>query len=460
MKLKQSLPLSFFLVVLVSLLSMFFLFRYSELELFRNYVFSGDADKARVYATLLSDYYQSQGGWEAVQEYISDIPLALSKEPNPVFKTLISDRVVLADDSGRIVADSSTVLLGSVHPEHHLARGVPVVFGSAQRGTVLVGSMVDATFTGTQERYLESMNRSFLLTAILSGCLALGFGLLFAARITGGLERLNKAVARVEAGDLSSGLTLSGRDEFSELGSAFNRMTTELDRLEQTKRRLIADSAHELRTPVALIRGTLEAMLDGIFPLNTKALTSLHEESIRLSGLIDSLSELESIDAGRLFLKMEKLDLAQVATQAVSLFLNEALDKGIELSMHSSTIVGIFIYADPLRLRQILYNLLSNALRYCPSGGRCIVSLDSTTAEEALLRVDDSGSGIPEGERERIFERFYRLDSSRSSAEGGRGLGLSIALEIAKAHGGALWVEDSRLGGASFCLRLPRFSNL
>jgi signal transduction histidine kinase len=325
--------------------------------------------------------------------------------------------------------------------------------GQARVGTVLVGSMIDSTFTGASGRFLSGLLRSVALAILASTALSLVLALALSIRITRPLAALDRAVRRVAAGDLSPLVPVSGTGEIASLSASFNAMTAELGRLEEAKRRIIADSAHELRTPVTLIRGSLEAMLDGVYPLDEAGIRGVHEETLRLSRLIDTLRELETIDSGRLKLEMAEADLGAMAAKAAALFKARAGEKSIALETvpPGSPVVA---RVDPLRFGEVVYNLIDNAMKYSPRGGRVELRVGLEGGRPAL-RVEDSGPGIPAAERERVFERFYRTDKSRAQDSGGRGLGLSIAFEIVKAHGGTIEVGQSALGGAAFVVRLP-----
>ena len=365
----------------------------------------------------------------------------------------MADRVAVADLRGVIVADTSGKLLGTVHPARHLAHGYPITADFEKVGTVLVGSMVDSSLSGADERFLDSVSASILWATLGASLIALLMGLLFTRRVTRPLASLNAAARRVASGDLSTPVEIRSNDELAELSVSFNTMTEELRRLEEAKKRIIADAAHELRTPVTLLQGTVEAMIDGVYPLDISTLRSMHEETIRLSRLIDSLRELETIESGELELDLKEVDVLEIARKAVSLFTAQASSKGIELSIVEGDSGNPRLVADGLRLGEVVYNLISNAIKYSPQGSEVRVSV---RAEPALvcIAVEDSGPGIPEDERERIFERFYRIDRSRTQDSGGRGLGLAIASEIVKAHGGRIEVGESELGGAAFVVKL------
>jgi signal transduction histidine kinase len=470
MKLRSRLLASFAIVASACGATTFLLVNGTTETLFRSFVFSGDSGKAKIYAGILGDFYAQKRSWEGLQPFLSEIPTlvfaklgektrgerGLTPATAHSFATisaLLSDRIAVADSGGLIVADTSGKLLGTVHPAMHLERGLPIMFDFKRVGTVLVGSMVDPTFTGSSERYLLSIARSLALAIVVSMGVAVLLGIAFAARITGPLASLSAAARKIASGDLSVIVPVEGKDEIASLSESFNTMSGELRSLEEAKRRIIADSAHELRTPVTLIRGSLEAMLDGIYPTDEANLRSVYDETIRLSRLIDMLRELELIDSGELRLSLEEFDMDLALKKAASLFKAQAAEKGIGLSVADGQGGAPRIKADILRMDEVLYNLLANAIKYTPRGGRVALSSRSE-GDSVQALVEDSGTGIPEAERERIFERFYRTDKSRAQDSGGRGLGLSIAYEIVKAHGGSIKVGESRLGGASFVVEL------
>ena len=470
MKLKTRLLLILLAVILTGSLFTFTFLRFTAQGLLRAYVFSGDREKARLYASLLSEYYLERKSWDGVQSFLTDVPRLAFQEMETrihgdrpgyrffspeVLRSLITERVVLADEGGIIVADTAKILLGTRHPLRHLAGGTPVMADSRKAGVVLVGSMIDSSLTDSAEAFLTAMNRAFTAATLLSGFLAFLLGLVFTLRITRTLGALSEGARRIGAGDLRVRITAQGRDEIAELAASFNHMAEELQKLEQAKRQIIADSAHELRTPLTLIQGIVEGMMDGVLPVDAATLQSVHEESRRLSRLVDTLRELELIESGKIELRVEPVNPAELVRKAAFPFAKTAEEKGITLSILIPDSDLPPIFGDYLRLVEVLHNLLTNALRYTPRGGEIRITVHGSGGTKLILTVEDSGPGIPEGERERIFERFYRLDKSRSSEEGGRGLGLSIAREIVRAHGGTISVGVSNLGGAEFRVELP-----
>jgi signal transduction histidine kinase len=272
------------------------------------------------------------------------------------------------------------------------------------------------------------------------------------------VDILAGAAASIASGDFGIRVPPRGADEIAALGESFNTMAAALKRLEEARRQIIADAAHELRTPITLIRGAAEAMLDGIYPLDREGLEGIHGETIQLTSLVEDLQELALIESGSLVLERTQLQAAELARSVVDSFQPQGRQADLELTLREDSGIPP-IQADGKRIRQVLSNLLSNAVRHTPSQGRILVLIRFDPSDDRLVMiVEDSGMGIPPDERERVFERFYRIDRSRERSRGGRGLGLSIVREIIRAHGGMISAGESSLGGASFSIYLPRGS--
>jgi signal transduction histidine kinase len=438
---------------------------YTENEV-RSYVYSEDTEEAEHYARLLTAYWADHGSWSGIDTFLANLPVvtfklaensvryelvpsSIAPPDSRVEITLMRDRIALADDRGRIVADTVGKLVGTVQPGKYLANGIPILAGSLQVGTILVGSMVGSSAEG----FLKSVMNAFLAAFLSATLVAFIIVLAFMNRTTAPLRFLAQAAESISRGEISRKIVATGRDEVARLAFSFNGMAESLRMLEDARKRIIADSAHELRTPVTLIRGTVEAMLDGVYPFDRQTLESLHEETVRLSKLIEMLRELELIDSGKLALNTCAVDLEELARKDLLLFQQTLRKKGIRFSLDAGQGLPRLI-ADPLRLQEVVFNLLANAVDHTPFGGKIALSLTADT-RTAIIVVEDSGPGIPESEREKIFERFYRIDPTRSAQNGGSGLGLSISREIVRAHAGEIRVLDSLLGGARFEVRLP-----
>jgi signal transduction histidine kinase len=448
MRLKYKLSILFLAVIAIGTTTTLVLVRGSTESVFRSFVFEGDMEKAEAYAVILAEYRLAKGSWDGVQEY-------LEKLPETVLRSYMSDRVVVADIHGVIIADTADEILRTIHPGRHLEHGVPILTLSEKTGTVLVGSMIDSSLTGVDERFLASVTKSLVWSTSVSAAIALAMGMLFAHKITKPIGILASAARSVSTDSLAMPVPVAGRDELAELSASFNDMTAELRRLDAAKKQVIADAAHELRTPLTLIQGMIEGMIDGVLPLESRTLESIHEETVRLAHLIDTLRELEIIESGELELAIAGVDLWETIEKAASRFASQAAAKSIRLETKLDGPASPLVKADRLRLDEVAYNLISNAIKFTPAGGSVLALVHPGDAAFAVFSIDDSGPGIAPAERGRVFERFYRIDKSRASGTGGRGLGLAIASEIVKAHGGSISIADSYLGGASFVVSLP-----
>jgi signal transduction histidine kinase len=240
------------------------------------------------------------------------------------------------------------------------------------------------------------------------------------------------------------------------VGRSFNAMAVSLAQSEMARQNMIADIAHELRNPLGVIQGQLEAMIDGVFPTTTEQIASMYDETILLTRLVDDLRDLALADAGQLRLTRAPTDLGALIEKTVAAFAPLALEKNVALSADQATQVSE-VNVDPLRIEQVLRNLVGNALRYTASGKISIQCSHEAFGNLKLVRISvkDTGMGIAAEDLPNVFERFYRGDKSRARASGGAGLGLAIAKQLVNAHGGEIGVESEVGKGATFWFTLP-----
>lgn len=290
-------------------------------------------------------------------------------------------------------------------------------------------------------------------TAAAVGLLAGVVSLLLARGLLAPVSRLARATRALAAGAFDTRVHEPRRDELGQLARDFNRLAETLERNERLRREFMADMSHELRTPLSVLRAELEAMEDGVRPLTQESLAGLQRNLTALSKLVEDLYDLSLADAGALAYRMRRLDytelVAGIAEQWSGRFAEADLVLDVELPQRTIT-----ISADEQRLNQLVGNLLSNSLRYTDIGGRVRIAL-GVEGDEAVLRVEDSVPGVTAAEQERLFERLYRVEGSRSRASGGSGLGLAICERIAQAHGGTLDAYESPMGGLGIRLQLP-----
>lgn len=440
---------------------------------FRRFVLAEDVSQAQALAAPLASYYARQRSWQGVEELLTFPRMAGVVQPGPgMMRGAMSarsmqemmaamrsvaqpaNRVVLLDANGTAVIDTAAAVVGETHPAEHLERGVPVLANDQQVGTVLVGSMIEPTLNPLGQDFLRSMNISVLAIAFLGGLAALGLGSLLVHQITAPLGKVTAAAEAVAAGELSQRVEEEGSQETRRLARSFNRMAFHLAQAESLRRQMIADVAHELRTPLFVMQGNLEAMLDGVFEFNRENLATVHQETLLLGRLVSDLQDLARAEAGELRLEWSPTDLNLVVRQVVEQLRIEAEDKGVELGTDLASSLPQ-VEADAQRIEQVLFNLLTNAIRHTPSTARVTIKTMSI-AEGVEVAVADEGQGIAAEDLPYIFERFYRADRSRTRVTGGSGLGLTIARQIVEAHGGRIWAEcEGPAQGSTFHFTLP-----
>ncbi|HEX5997608.1 MAG TPA: ATP-binding protein [Jiangellales bacterium] len=274
-------------------------------------------------------------------------------------------------------------------------------------------------------------------------------------RLAGPLSELSAVATRIADGDYAARMPPSRLgSELAAVDDAFNRMAATLQNTERRRLELLADLAHELRTPIATVDSFLEGIEDGVIPASPDTWRTLREQTRRLDRLADDIDGLSRAEERRADLRSEPLDVDVVVDEAVRAASAGYVDKGVVLERRASP-APARVLADPDRLREILDNLLGNALRHTPTGGSVTITT-SASASEASIAVADTGEGIAAEHLPHVFDRFYRADPARSRATGGSGIGLTIARALAQAHGGQLSATSPGIGaGATFTLTLP-----
>ena len=410
-----------------------------------------DEDQADQAASLVDDlavYYGANGGWAGAEVVLrSYLP---GRGAGGGGSTLI-----VVDNSGQIVASS-----GGGRGRARVETGSENVLPIEVRGQQVGGLIIDEPgMMGGRaaEQYLDGVNQALLLSALAALVLALVLGAILARSLTRPLRELTKATRAVTSGDLDQQVVAKSNDEIGELAASFNQMAAALAANEVQRQQLFADLAHELRTPISVIRGQLEGMQDGIFERSDENLAVVHEETIVLSRLVEELRTLSLADSGQLPLKKERLDLGRQAEQAVAAMEPLAEAEGIHLQVERKPIAGA-VLADAGRIQQVFSNLLSNAFRHASQSESqepaVLVKIEGR-GDKARVSVRDNGPGMSPEAQEHAFDRFWRADSARNRDQGGSGLGLAICMGIIDAHEGRMWVESKPGSGASFIFELP-----
>lgn len=327
----------------------------------------------------------------------------------------------------------------------------PGLGGAVQGRGQGLGRGMNARWTERQQKLLRDLTLAHLLSALGSAAAAVVVGMLLAERLARPLRQLESESRRYAAGAKTLQLPTTGTDEVAELARAFEDLTGQLEARREREQALVSDIAHELRAPLTVLKSNLEALEDGVYEGTPARYRQLGEEVEGLSRLVADLRTLSLADAGTLPMHAEPLDLGELAAQQVSLIQALAQPQGVAVTV---TAAPVTVLGEAQRLGQVLTNLLDNAVRHTPRSGQVKVNVTVQDAK-AVLTVTDSGPGIRAGEEERIFQRFYRSDRSRSREEGGTGLGLAIVRSIIELHGGTVKAENRPQGGAQFTLTLP-----
>ncbi|MEJ2666664.1 MAG: ATP-binding protein [Deinococcales bacterium] len=312
---------------------------------------------------------------------------------------------------------------------------------------------VRALLTEIAARRLGTLLVTIVLSLAVGGVLAWWL----ARRLGRPIAAVSSAAQRVARGDLSARVALPGwlersHDETAELARDFNTMAAHLEGYERERRALIADVAHELRNPLTILRGRLEAMEDGIAPLTVDEVRNLHDQTLLLGRLVEDLRILSLVDSGRLEVTPRDVDVAELLRRTVQGFEPHAAALGVTVGVE--TPATLTAGTDPERLVQVVTNLVDNALRVTPPEGRVMVRLERQDGG-FRIEVADPGPGLAPGSEGRVFERFYRADASRSRSSGGSGLGLSIVKALVELHGGSVTATNRPEGGASFVVVIP-----
>jgi signal transduction histidine kinase len=406
----------------------------------------------------LRNFYLSHRSWNGVQPVLDAV--ARSAGAN----------VVLFDGSRRFVAASPPSfrpLRSDLTADGTLTYDTAIAGGRVRevvRGPQRIvrdasGAIVGQLFVmpqpdaGALSRSTRALDRWLFWTFSAAALFGIAMAVLIARWVTVPIERLTDAARRMEQGDLSVRVDAAGGPELSELARGFNAMAAALDRNEELRRRMVSDVAHELRAPLTNIRCELESMQDGLTTATQERIASLHQETMHLARLVDDLQDLALAEAGRLEIHPEKVALSALVRRAAPGIVAEGPEE-------------LMVMADPTRTVQILTNLLSNAITHSagdvriewsveagPSPGLC--RPEGRHLHCAVVRVIDSGPGIPADQLPHIFERFYRVDPSRSRDTGGAGLGLSIVRQLVMAQGGRVWAESAVGRGSIFSFTLP-----
>jgi len=396
--------------------------------------------------TLVAADYRRNGGWN---------PQSLNQLAPTV--TMTGSEAEVRDAAGRSMwslaaadVDPATLAMhrtmmgtGDLGPPREL----PITVDGTRVGTLVV-RVPQGAVPAIDQDFRNSVNGLLAVGSLVAGLVALAVGLIFARRAATPIADLTGAANDLAAGRRESRVTVASTDEIGQLSASFNAMADQVEREDELRRMFTADVAHELRTPLAILRSQLEAVQDGVSQPTPQVIASLHDETVRLSRLVADLETLASADAATFTLDRRPTSLNALIRDLTSGLAERFTEAGLDLR---TDLAQVTVDGDPDRLRQIGTNLLTNARKFVASGGTVTVTLRDD-GDWAELQVTDTGPGIAPDELRRVFERFFR---SRTAHAGGSGIGLAVVAELVAAHGGHVTV-DSELGhGTTFRVRLP-----
>jgi len=331
----------------------------------------------------------------------------------------------------------------------------PIMVAGKQVGMVRVWAQgTQALLTTRDVQFRQGALMGLALAALVAVAFAIVAGLWYSTRLVRPIERITATAQALQEGDHNARTGLSSDDELGFLSQTFDAMADSIEADREMERRLTADVAHELRTPLQAIQATVEAMQDGVLPADQERLGIVRDETRRLSRLADGILELTRLERGTVAFDVKRVDAAAPVSAAIDSL--EALIETCELTLTSVVPDGVYVRADRDRLQQAVGNLLSNAARYTPPGGRVDVTV-RRDAGSAVIEVADTGMGISEEDLARVFSRFWRADDARAAATGGLGIGLAVTKEIVERLGGTISAGPRTDGvrGALFAIRLP-----
>jgi two-component system sensor histidine kinase BaeS len=432
----------------------------SEFDRFRS-----ERDQAAL-VEALGSYYAANGSWDGVGDM-------LNRQPQQNF---FGRHIALADARGSVVLGNADYSPGQRLPDSVLSAGAPISASGQTIGYLIPDAPGDRPNAPPPPdvAFLNRVAWAAALSAGVASAIALLLGALLARTLTRPVRELTAATKAMAGGKLDQRVAVRSRDEIGELATSFNQMSADLARASQLRKQMTADLAHDLRTPLSILRGYTEGLQDGRLKGSPAMYTVMHGEVEHLQRLVEDLRVLSLADAGELPLHRRAVDPAALLERTGLAYMVQAEQQGVALRVEAGA--GLpSIAVDTDRMTQVLNNLVSNALRYTKEGGAIVLSATQETEDQrpktkdqplaplllapsslVVLRVSDTGSGIALEDLPFVFDRFYRADKARQRTDANAsGLGLAIAKAIVEAHDGTIAVESSRDTGTAFTIRLP-----
>lgn len=457
--LRIKLTVSFLVISLTSFLMIWAFANIILEKQFKEYVIDNIEQKKEAVVGMLGDRYKAMGKWEA--STVENLGVSA-----------LGDGLILriADEKGAVIWDAM------MHNEgfcadmlHQMAENMNRRYGSFQGGytesiypveadggtigTVSIGFYGPYFYSDNDLAFLNTLNKLLLLGTGITAVISVFIGTYTAKRMSGPIARVIKKAEQISEGNYNGRIAeKTNTREIIELTEAINTLAESLGKQESLRKRLTADVAHEIRTPIANLQSHLEAMIDGIWQADAERLKSCHEETVRLSKIVMDLESLVRYENEKPQLDLEDINISECLLKTLKSFENEFNKRSIALV---TQLKELYVRADKDKIMQVFTNIISNAIKYTPDGGRVDVTV--TGGDRGVsVSVRDTGIGISEEDLPYVFDRFYRADKSRSRGTGGAGIGLAIVKSLIEAHGGFVEVKSEYGKGSAFIILLPR----
>ncbi len=480
---RTRLLIAFLVVIIAALGTVLLISNYSTNVQVRGYVRRSMNESSTMFAEELNTYFHEKGTWAGVEMMFMETGAentmmednsnqmgnqhqgqgagqtqgqgADQAQGQGAEGPLISVRRngILADENGKVIYANEPIRIGTYLTKAERDAAILLEQDGALIGYLFVPGALSSLPANFESQLMQKVQQAILTAALVSILAALLLALVLTNLFVKPIRELTESAESIAAGDFSERVHIKSYPEAERLGKTLNTMAASLQSAEAKRQALTADIAHELRNPLAVQRAQLEALEDGVFPLDLNALKPIHEQNALLIRLVDDLRVLALAEAGKLSLNKRPTDLRALCQTTLQGFEAAFSAKNLQVDTRCESPLPL-VNVDPDRIQQIFHNLLMNAQRYTRQGTRIDISI---LQDGAFARVDvrDHGEGIASEDLPHIFDRFYRADPSRERESGGTGLGLAIARNLAEAHGGTLSAENHPEGGAVFSLRLP-----
>jgi two-component system sensor histidine kinase BaeS len=437
LSLQTRLLISFAIVIVLATAAGYLFINRSVNRAFSDFTVRSFTMQDQIMVQLIVAYYAQNGSLEGLVDL-------LNRDPR-------GTPILLVDPDRRVVYAPEERYVGRRLDESQLREGQAITLPTGEIWTLVPYRSV-AGRDELESAFLRTTRRAMWLAGSTAGLAGLFLALFLLRQTTNPLRQLEAATRRIATGHLDERVEVRSSDEIARLARSFNEMAESLQAGEQTQRRLIADISHELRTPLTAVRSALEGLRDGLIDPTEATFAALHDRILLLTRLVNDLHQLALADAGQLSIQRRPTRLQPIVDGIVETVGAQVEDVGLILEEQVDADLPA-LDIDPQRIEQVLLNLLSNAIRHTPQGGRILLRAERNDNIEAVVTVCDSGPGLPPEELPHVFDRFYQADPAR--AGGGAGLGLSIARALVEAHGGRIWAENLPEGGACFSFTLP-----